>query len=134
MAKRKKEDFMKSAMELGLGIGGGVAGNFATTWLEKQPFMGKAAPYSSALVALIGAAGFILIPPGKGQAMEAARNICFGISVIGGTESAETLLAKTGVMSGIGMGLTQQQMGIGFSGKLLADQANGNYVNGVPVR
>ncbi len=119
--KKKKEDYVKDAMNLGLGIGGGVAANFGTTWLEKQAFMGKMAPYSSALVSLVGAIGYVMLPDPKMKAF------AFGMSVIGGTESVETLITQmtpaptTTTTAVAGLGFTQQQLGLGFTGKPLPE-------------
>lgn len=128
MAKTRKgkQDYMQDAIELGLGIGGGVVGNFATTWLEKQAFMGKAAPYSATAISALGALGYVLSKDAK------IKSFAFGLCVIGGTETAETVMAKTGVMAGLG--LTEQQLGLGFTGKELPTDAVSTYVDGVAVR
>lgn len=119
----KKKDYTNDAIELGLGIGGGIAGNFATTFLEKQSFMGKMAPYSSSIISLIGAVGYILSPDPKIKAL------AFGMAVIGGTETGETLLANTGAM-----GYTDKQLGLGFTGKSLPEGDMTFNVAGVSVR
>lgn len=128
MAKttKKKKDYTDDAIELGLGIGGGIAANFATTWLEKQTFMGAASPYASAIVSALGAAAYILVPDPKIKAL------AFGMAVVGGTETGEMLMAKSGVMAGLGF--TDQQLGLGFTGKALPTGDMTFNVGGVAIR
>ncbi len=133
--KKSKEDYGRSALELGVGILGGVGANMGTTVLEKQSFMGKAAPYSSAIIATLGMGAYLLMPRPdlkESMFMSAGRSFALGMAIVGGTETGEMLLLKAGIMQGLGF--SNEQLGIGFTGKPLPNDSESFNVGNVSIR
>jgi hypothetical protein len=130
-SKSKKNDWADRVLELGAGLGGGVAANQATNYLEKQSFMGALAPHSSAITALIGGLMYVLIPK-KDSMTTAFAHMGYGMFITGGTEQAELGI---GMMKGM-MGLTPKELGLGFTGQKVPKQFADNtvYINGIPIR
>jgi len=111
--KRKKkpaQDYGKMAMDLGLGLAGGIVANQASNFLEKQDFMQGNEELTPLIPAALGAIGYVFLPP---QFKAAA----FGMFVVSGTEAGEGLIAQaTGTVNGV---LNQ----LGFTPQYLPSQA-----------
>lgn len=122
--KKTKEDYAKDAMDIGLGIAGGWAANQATSFLEKQTWLGPAAPHSAAFTALVGMGIKIFVP------IPAAKSFGLGMAIVSGTEEVEGLI---GMAMGA-MGMTDKQLGLGFTAKVSPNGSNPVFVNGVAVR
>ena len=78
----KKEDFIA----LGLAIGGGVAANQATNFIERQTFMQGKEKYAPLITLAVGILGFLFAP-------DKMKPLFTGMAVVSGTEEVESLLA-----------------------------------------
>lgn len=104
-SKVKKEDYTQMAMDLGLGLAGGIAANQLSNIIEKQDFMLGKEQFVPAIPAALGGIAYFLLP-------KEFRPIAFGMFVASGTEGAETLIAKaTGAMAGITPSEVTKQLG-----------------------
>jgi hypothetical protein len=138
MAKTKnKKDLMDDLMTLGIGLLGGIAANQVSNIVEKQEFIQGHEEYVPAIPASIGALIYIMTPKDNGKnkkLYDAIRSFGFGSFVVGGTEGAETLIAKTtGAVAGNGAFIKQ----LGFTPQYLPGQMQKGVVRtagGVVVR
>lgn len=84
---KKKPDFMASAIDIAIMVSGGVAGNYASNFIQKQSFMQGYTQYTPGVTAILGTLVSIFAPDDKLQ------KIGQGMAVTAGTELAESVMA-----------------------------------------